>query len=103
MALWQPSPSASVQRLKGWPSLSRFRSNPYSCQRAFEEIGKTLNVRPSIKFAFHLSSSQCVHERVTLCVGSTACNSRHVFISHPELTDSINPHATICTGKVFAF
>jgi hypothetical protein len=44
-----------------------------------------------------------VHERVTLCVGSTACNSRHVFISHPELTDSINPHATICTGKIFTF
>ena len=69
----------------------------------FEEVGKTLNVRPRVKFAFHLSSFQCVHERVTLCVGSTACYSRDVFIPDPELTDRINPHATSGTRKIFAF
>jgi hypothetical protein len=85
-----------------WPSLSGLRSNPYSCQRAFKEIGETLKVRLSIEFAMHLSSSQCVHERVALYPGRPADNSGHVFISRPELTDGINAHATICTGKISA-
>ena len=92
-----------VDALQGRPSLSRFGGNPYSCKRAFKEVGKTLNVGPSVKFAFHLSSLQCVQECVTLCIGSTACNSRHLFISHPEFTDRTNPHAPIGTGKIFAF
>jgi hypothetical protein len=61
----------------------------------------SLKVRMSVEFAFHLSSSQCVHERVALYPGRTAGNSCHVFISHPELTDGINAHATI--GNISAF
>src|SRR5882762_8065982 len=55
-----------------WPSLSGLRSNPYSCQSAFKEIGETLQVRLSMEFALHLSSSQGVHERVALYPGRTA-------------------------------
>src|SRR5476649_865154 len=69
----------------------------------FQKIGETLKVRLSIEFAPPLSSSQCVHECVALYPGRTADNSRHVFVSRPELTDGVNAHATICTGKISAF
>lgn len=47
--------ATSAIRLRACRVFPAFRSDPYSCQRAFKEIGKTLNVRPSIKFAFHLN------------------------------------------------